>query len=507
MSLPLLVVTGASGFVGRHLLQAVADDYEVVGIARRSQARSHAPVHPNIRWFQADIADAEALAAVFRSLPAGVRPAAVVHLAAHYDFTGDEDPAYWRTNVHGLRNVMELVEPLRPGRFLFSSSLAACAYEDGPRVLDERSPADGVHVYSRTKAAGEAMLRDSAARLPSTIVRFAALYSDWCEYPPLFMFLQTWLSTAWNRSFLGGRGMSAVPYLHVHDAVAFLVALLRRGGGLPPAQVLLASPDRPTTHRELFETATLLHDGARRRPRFVPRPLCRPGMWGRDALGRLLGDRPFERPWMARYVDARMQVDASRSRALLGWEPRERLEVLRRMPFLIENLRSDPETWHARNRAALKAAHTAAHLVIHRLLERHQAEIAREFTEVLLGPEGRPRFRSYQGLSPHEHRWNHRLILRHLLNAIRTTDRAVFVAYCRDLAEHRRQQGFRAEEVCGALEELNRICLKTLRRDPEAAALRSEILDHVTMTLRWGCDQAQEVFEEGLPLPEDARAD
>jgi hypothetical protein len=93
------------------------------------------------------------------------------------------------------------------------------------------------------------------------------------------------------------------------------------------------------------------------------------------------------------------------------------------------------------------------------------------------------------------------------MNAVRTTDRAVFVAYCRDLAEHRFHQGFRPIEVCGALEELNRLCLTVLRRDPEAATLRAELLDHVTMTLRWGCDQAQEVFEAHGAAVEALHAD
>ena len=68
MSRPRLVVTGASGFVGRHLLEALKDDYEIVGIARRSQTRSGAPVHPSIRWHQVDIADRDALVPVFDAI-------------------------------------------------------------------------------------------------------------------------------------------------------------------------------------------------------------------------------------------------------------------------------------------------------------------------------------------------------------------------------------------------------------------------------------------------------
>jgi hypothetical protein len=32
------------------------------------------------------------------------------------------------------------------------------------------------------------------------------VFSDWCEHPMLAAHLQTWLSKAWNRRVLGGRG-------------------------------------------------------------------------------------------------------------------------------------------------------------------------------------------------------------------------------------------------------------------------------------------------------------
>ena len=68
MTLPTLVLTGASGFVGRHLLESLAGDYRIFGIARRSQVRCGAPVHPNITWFQVDIGEREPLGEVFRMI-------------------------------------------------------------------------------------------------------------------------------------------------------------------------------------------------------------------------------------------------------------------------------------------------------------------------------------------------------------------------------------------------------------------------------------------------------
>ena len=91
---------------------------------------------------------------------------------------------------------------------------------------------------------GERMLAEYRDHFPRTIVRFAALFSDWCEYPPLFMFLETWLSSAWNARMLGGRGQSAIPYLHVDDLILFFLALLDRLDALPPGAGAAGEPGR-----------------------------------------------------------------------------------------------------------------------------------------------------------------------------------------------------------------------------------------------------------------------
>ena len=73
MSLRRIIITGASGFVGRRLLDAFKEDFKIYGLARRSQARCEAPVHPNISWFQTDIADRRSIEAVFNQIAAAGR--------------------------------------------------------------------------------------------------------------------------------------------------------------------------------------------------------------------------------------------------------------------------------------------------------------------------------------------------------------------------------------------------------------------------------------------------
>lgn len=489
--LPRLLVTGASGFIGRHLLDALKDEWRIVGLARRTQTRSGAPVHPNITWHQVDIGDALGLTKVFRRIKADGPVDVVVHLAAHYDFTGEEHPEYWRTNVDGLRNVLDHCRALEPRRFVFSSSTAACAFPARGGALNEDSPPDGDHLYARTKAIGERMLAEYADDFPSVIVRFAALFSDWCEYPPLYMFLRTWLSTAWNSRVLGGRGDSSIPYLHVRDGVRFLRTLLARHGRLDPGEVVIASPDGATTHRQLYDAATWLYFEKIRPPFCVPRPLVRPGIRVKDLAGRFMTERPFERPWMADYVDLQMTIDASRTRQRLGWAPRERLGIERRLPFLLEHMKGDRVEWTRRNRDAMKQVRVRPCIRIYNLLQQHRDAISEECTAIL-----QERYPSYRRLVAKDLVWNHRLFLRHLFTAVRTRERVDFLSYCHDLARRRHEEGYAMEEVVGALETIERACTARLEADPEAFEILPYVHQHLTMTMRFGIDQVHETFED-----------
>ena len=376
MSPPRVIVTGSSGFIGRRLLDALKGRYEIYGLARRSQTRSGAPEHTTIHWAQVDIADRDRLRTAFEEIGRAGPVETVIHLAAHYDFEGGNEDEYYRTNVDGLRNVLDCCKDMGVRNFVFSSSLAACAFPEGDEVLTEESEPDGDHIYAKTKAIGERMLTEYAGDMRTVIIRFAALFSDWCEYPPVFMFIGTWLSKAWNSRVLGGRGRSAIPYLHVRDGVRFMERTMDCFEDLDSGEILIASPDEVVTHNELYYAVTHYYYGDAPIPWYVPRFLTGPGIHVRCLLGRLTGSMPFERPWMAKYVDKQMRVDASHTRARIGWVPRERLRLLRRISFLLENLKADPAQWNTRNRAAMKHVHLRPNLMVAQLLVKHRGELS-----------------------------------------------------------------------------------------------------------------------------------
>jgi len=132
-----MVVTGSAAHIERHLMDAVLQSYQVFAIADCSQVACGAPIDPKITWLELDIADREAVLAVFRHVRDSGGADLVIHLAAYYDFVSEDHPLYWSTNVDGLRHVLDASRELKPKRFFFASSAAACDFTEPGRRLTE----------------------------------------------------------------------------------------------------------------------------------------------------------------------------------------------------------------------------------------------------------------------------------------------------------------------------------------------------------------------------------
>jgi len=65
-NLPGIVITGASGFIGRHVVESLRETFHVFALARRTQQEVGVPRHQNIEWILVDIGDALQLDRVFR---------------------------------------------------------------------------------------------------------------------------------------------------------------------------------------------------------------------------------------------------------------------------------------------------------------------------------------------------------------------------------------------------------------------------------------------------------
>jgi nucleoside-diphosphate-sugar epimerase len=349
VSEPWLIITGATGFLGGQLVRQLRKEYRIVALGRRDPAEVGAPVGPGIEWFRVDIADFDRLRQVFDRIREIGGARLLLHMAAYYDFTGDDHPEYRRTNIVGTENLIKLAEPLQLRRFIFASSVAACEFPNPGGAVNETTPPVAPVPYARSKRAGEEMMIRYRDRVPSCIVRPAAVFSEWCEYEPLNAFLRTWCSRRPHSRVLAGRGTSGIPYLHVLDLLSFFLRVVEKCDELEPAEVLIASPDGAASHIDLYRTATRHWFGEVPRPVYISPRVAAVGIRLRELLGRITTVMPFERSWMVDFIDRRLTVDASHTRRRIDWAPNPELDVFASLGEMLRNLRADRREWRRRN--------------------------------------------------------------------------------------------------------------------------------------------------------------
>ncbi len=166
-----ILVTGASGFIGYHLVQRLlAAQHEVTCLARKS-SRLDRLAGLNVRFADGDITNAESLSAAVRGKDA------VYHLAGSVKSL-DVDQLF-RVNRDGTAHVARAcADQLTPPVLLVVSSLSAMGPSTPrrPRLASD-IPAP-VSYYGRSKLAGEQMARQWADKMPITIVRPPIVFGE-----------------------------------------------------------------------------------------------------------------------------------------------------------------------------------------------------------------------------------------------------------------------------------------------------------------------------------------
>ncbi|HQT73200.1 MAG TPA: NAD(P)-dependent oxidoreductase [Acidiphilium sp.] len=162
-----VLVTGATGFIGGHLAARLRS----MGARPRLIVRDASGLRSDLRD-SADIITGD-MAASDRLRQAVRGAGTIFHCAANVN-TWDRWPAYAAANIAGIGNLLDAIaaERATPARLVHLSSVDVYGFPS--EAAAEAAPATGgAFLYGRSKAAGEAVLREKAARLgvPTVILR------------------------------------------------------------------------------------------------------------------------------------------------------------------------------------------------------------------------------------------------------------------------------------------------------------------------------------------------
>ncbi len=506
--LPGIVVTGASGFIGRHFVIAAAGKFRLFCIARRSQKEAGIPNNENTHWLQADITEWENLLDVFKYVKNDGGADYVLHLAGYYDFTLKENPVYEKTNVTGTRYLLDLSNLLEIKHFIFSSSLAACKFPPYGKALTEESPADADFPYARSKMRAEAIIKEYSKVFPCSIVRLAAVYSDWCEYPILYMLLEFWLSSNILMSrIVTGRGDSAVPYIHIKDLNKLFLRIIEISDRLPRLGIYNASHQGCVSHNELFKTATKYYHGHDIKPIRIPKIPATLGLIIRSFLGWLAGKETLEKPWMAEYIDKELRVDASVTYCALGWKPTPRYHILRRLLFLTEKMTLYPNNWTFRNEALLQRVAYRKSTEIYNILTELRESLVNKIVQEVMKPGNEQRFPNYRKMDQDLLKWYIMLNYQLVSATVRNRDRAMIPNYAQVIAYRRFVEGFKAKEVKDLMFLTGKTMEESLVERPELKGSKQRLDNYIILTSQLAADEFEDTYEilEAYP-PEQVAA-
>ena len=315
------LVTGASGFLGKHLVRRLldADPQARVRVFSRGPFPLTGPGMDRVETICGDIADADAV----REAAAGC--ARIYHLAGVVQRSPADPWTAYRTHVEGTRNICEAMRAHPVERCVVVSSSGTIAVGKTPRTANENSPythdivKDWPYYLSKIYQEKQALWHYRHHKLPIVIVNPSLLLGPGDERGS---------STNDVRLFLEGQirvlPTGGLNLVDVRDAAAGIVAAMEKGS---LGERYLLAGENLTFHEWIRLTAKLSGLAA---PKFMlPTAAARTGAALLRALYPLFG-KTFELEDASIRMSALFwYCDASKARRELGFAARPTEETLR----------------------------------------------------------------------------------------------------------------------------------------------------------------------------------
>lgn len=220
MHLPdCVAVTGASGFLGTHLLRALRDrDVQVLAVSRQQPSVAGVP-------YRHSGYDRESLEEALQGA------AAVVHLAARRTLREDDKSSlgpYQAPNVTLVQQLVDAATAVGAGQVVLASTRAVYPV-DARTPCKEGRDEQPLNAYGMSKLFAEQYLRALGREqgLASVSLRFTQLYGEGERVTPVLMRFASQAGRA-EPLTLTGNAQQRLDQLYVEDAVAAIIAALER---------------------------------------------------------------------------------------------------------------------------------------------------------------------------------------------------------------------------------------------------------------------------------------
>lgn len=300
-------VTGATGFVGRHLIEdLLRNGCQKIHVMVRNASYPEWLKQPHITVHEASLRDT---ASLIKAMP--VECDIVFHIAANTTIWKKKASEQIEDNWMGTRNIVEAALKNRIRRFVHVSSIAVWDYEEG--VLSEEKPKKGKHSripYSFSKYMAEEEVRKGIEQgLDAVIANPAHILGPYDRGNWIRMFKMV------HSNSLPGVPGGTGSFADAREVAKALVAASQYGR--TGENYLLGGPNISFLELVGHMGRLLERDVPKRTvPDWV---LMGVGLM-KDAFSRISGSEPDITPQGARHATARISVDDQKARSQLGYK-------------------------------------------------------------------------------------------------------------------------------------------------------------------------------------------
>lgn len=304
-----ILVTGATGFIGRHLVGPLSKTYSVRCLVRKSS-----DITP-LKDLNVDIAYGDLL--VKESIgPALNGVDLVYHLAGEVYARRKQD--FYNGNVLATQNLLEACKETGTKRIIFLSSIGVYKPATLGTLLTEESECEPLTIYGKTKLSAEALIKE--CNIPWVIVRGPIIYGPY--QPPVLnrFFLDAFKKGKVN---LIGRGDNPRSFGFIGNVVDGLLLLANRQDA--NGKIYILSDNLPYTFEDLVRATS---KAIEREIKVVHLPSIIGNIsWQINKLIGKLFSLYFVELYALKTMQLHWECDISKAKREIGYSPRFTLEL------------------------------------------------------------------------------------------------------------------------------------------------------------------------------------
>ncbi|MBS0615900.1 MAG: NAD(P)-dependent oxidoreductase [Verrucomicrobia bacterium] len=343
MNKDVIIVTGSCGRIGSAVVKRLGQNFRVVGfeLLKAIYASASEELVP------VDLGSDESVHQAFMHIRHfyGNRIASVIHLAAYYSFDQQHSPLYEKVTVEGTKRLLNALQKFEVEQFLFSSTMLVHAPTKPGKKITEESPVIPKWDYPLSKVRTEEAIHELRGKIPSVVLRIAGVYDDKCHSIPISHQIQRIYEKQLESRLFAGDVSHGAAFLHMDDLVDVIEKAVMQRKSLPSELTLLIGEPKTLSYDDLQRQISRLLTGKEIHTFSIPKPLAKMGAFVQCHLPFVKPS--FIKPWMISLADDHYELDISKAKKVLGWEPKRSLGEI--LPKMIADLKNDPTQWYKEN--------------------------------------------------------------------------------------------------------------------------------------------------------------